>query len=64
MTRDRLQNLALIALVAVLLFAVVSIYRTYQAAMPLNLKGHAIIDGSTTANPPPADGGAAPPSMQ
>lgn len=58
MIRDCLQNLALLALVAALLAAIVSVYRMREAETPLNLKGHVIIDGSMTANPP------APPSMQ
>ena len=58
MIRDRLQNLALLALVAALLVVVISAWRMREAEVPLNLKGHVIIDGSQTANPP------APPSMQ
>lgn len=58
MTRDRIQNLALIVLVAVLLIAVARIYETQKQKVPHNLEGHIVIDGSTTANPP------APPSMQ
>ena len=58
MIRDRLQNLALLALVAALLVAIVTAYQVREAETPLNLRGHVIIDGSQTANPP------APPSMQ
>ena len=54
MRRDRLQNIALLALVALLLFAVARIYQTYQQRIPLNLEGNIAVDGSTTANPPAA----------
>jgi len=53
MIRDRLQNIALIALVAVLLVTVGRIYRTFQQKVPLNLEGHVIVEGSMTANPAP-----------
>jgi hypothetical protein len=52
MLRNRLQNIFLIALVAILLVAVVRIYETYLAQTPTNLKGNIAIDGATTANPP------------
>ena len=64
MARDRLQNLALIALVAALLLAVVTIYQTFMTRTPRNLKGHIAVEGSTTANPPAPDYGAAAPAMQ
>lgn len=59
MTRSHWQNLALLAVIAALLAAVVQAYQVQKARMPFNLEGHAIIDGSMTANPPTA-----PPSMQ
>lgn len=53
MDRSRWQSLILIAGVALLLAAVVHIYRVRTAMAPTNLKGHIAIEGGPTANPTP-----------
>ena len=52
MMRERLQNWALLALVAVLLLGLARIYQAFQSKVPPNLEGHVIVEGSMTANPP------------
>ena len=52
MIRLRLQDAVLVVLVAILLIAIVQIYRTFLASTPLNLKGNIEIEGKMTANPP------------
>ncbi len=64
MNAERLQTWVMIATVALLLVAIVRIYETFQQRTPLNLQGHIEVEGSTTANPPPANYGATPPAMQ
>lgn len=53
MNAERLQIWVMLVTVALLLFAIVRIYETFQQKTPLNLEGHIAVEGSTTANPPP-----------
>ena len=50
--RLRLQNLVLVAAIAILLVTVVQIYQTFMARTPLNLEGNIAVEGKMTANPP------------
>jgi hypothetical protein len=50
--RQRAQNGVLLALIALLLWAVVRIYETQVARVPHNLEGHSTTEGGMTANPP------------
>jgi hypothetical protein len=50
--RERAQNGVLLALIALLLWAVVRIYETQVARVPHNLEGHSTTEGGMTANPP------------
>ncbi|MBP6013636.1 MAG: hypothetical protein KBA31_15525 [Alphaproteobacteria bacterium] len=52
MTRNRLQNWAMLAAVAALLVAVAQIYQTFMARTPANLEGNIAVEGKMTANPP------------
>ncbi|MEQ1865117.1 MAG: hypothetical protein ABL996_10755 [Micropepsaceae bacterium] len=52
MTRERFQNVVLLALIAMLLLGIARIYQTFQDRIPLNLEGNIAIEGGPTANPP------------